>query len=232
MRSLNLVNGIATLTINMPQGVEVGTKLDFSTKIADDIIIDDFENKFTINVSDEKDYSAGGDGKRKHPTSDDKGENESEGGIALPNISCVNKDEWDSLPCSMNEETALVVIESGTIEDKDNTFDYYLNMDNKYYLTELKSHKTESMDLLKAKYKYSMAIIGMSIVSYYQNSSKNNDTVDDDQGAPSIQEATTKISSIIAPVLLPMIEALGNLDETQIQSDTKNSVSEESVAEE
>lgn len=226
MKSLNLINGIATLTLDMPAEVQPGVQLHFTTKIIDDIIVNDFENKFTINVTEDKEYTGGGDGKRKKPNSDENGNNESEGGITLPSIICINKDRWDDPNLQMNEESALIVIGSESADGKTTDYDYYLNMDNKYYLTELKAHKAEDMELLKAKYTYSMAIVGMSIVSYYKNNQKNIDLLSDDQKTPSVQDATTKISSILAPVMIPMIESLGSLDETQFKNTLKSSDSD------
>lgn len=90
----------------------------------------------------------------------------------MPNIWPVHKDEWNAH--NMDRLTALVYKESE--EDGD----YYLNMDNDYLLSELKGKKGISQDdLTKARYKYSMALIGMSI---------------------------------IAPVLIPMLEAMADLD--------------------
>ena len=85
----------------------------------------------------------------------------------------------------MTKESALVV------RITDDGSDYFLNMENQCLLTELKGIKDKNkIALTKARYKYSMALLGMSVVSHYKNISDTDIDVSDE---------VKKISSMIAP---------------------------------
>lgn len=61
----------------------------------------------------------------------------------------------------MNQYSALYYV--STYEGED----YYLNMDNTYLLTELKGLRDKNkIELTKARFIYSMALIAMSVVGY------------------------------------------------------------------
>ena len=88
--------------------------------------------------------------------------------------------------------------------------DYYLNMDNDYLLTELKSiRELSKIELTKARYTYSMALIGMGVISYYRNKETGSETVD-------VPEEVRKISTMISPILIPMLESMADLDNDEI----------------
>ena len=62
------------------------------------------------------------------------------------------------------------------------------------------------MKLLKARYKYSMVLIGLGVLGYYDNhqSEESGEIVD------SPEEMIKKISDMLSPVLLPMIDVMGD----------------------
>ena len=79
-------------------------------------------------------------------------------------------------------------------------------MENDYLLTELKGIRDQSrIELTKARYTYSMALIGMSIISYYKNHADNCENTD--------VPATVKLlSEMISPILIPMLESMADLE--------------------
>ena len=88
--------------------------------------------------------------------------------------------------------------------------DYFLNMDNDYLLTELKAIRDQSkIELTKARYKYSMALIGMSVVSYYKNKENDAEAVD-------LVTEVKRISTMLAPILIPMLESMADLDNDDV----------------
>lgn len=73
-----------------------------------------------------------------------------------------------------------------------------------YLLHELRGLRDQNLiELTRARYKYSMALIGMSIISYY----KNNETAYAD-----IDEDVRRLTTMIAPILIPLLETMANLD--------------------
>ena len=216
-KGYNLVNGLLTVSLYMPESASVGDTLQLNIRIVDDTTLQEFDNPFKIKVGPKETYSSGKPGKRVKPTDPtQEGDDKASGGIALPQIKMVEKDKWDTMSFEMNEESALVVMENGVAGDEDHSYDYYLNRDNKYLLAELKGKGSEEETLLVAKYKYAMAIIGMSIVNDYQNNLAHDG---DEEETQPLNVITAKITTIISPVILPIIQSLGLLDLSDIQQD-------------
>ena len=77
-------------------------------------------------------------------------------------------------------------------------------MDNTYLLTELKGLRDKNkIELTKARFIYSMALIAMSVVGYCKKN-KGNDKED-------ISNQVSKITTMVAPILIPMLESMSNL---------------------
>ena len=117
----------------------------------------------------------------------------------MPNIVKVRRQEWGER--GMDRFSALVYVPN---EDKD---DYFLNMDNNYLLAELKGRRdANDIELTESRYFYSMALIGMSVISHYKNREK------DEQEEPvDVPQMVRDVSSMIAPVLIPMLESMADL---------------------
>lgn len=211
---LGLVNGTATLTVELPPDVSIGDQHEFSTEIIDDCITvtDTMRNEFTAigiaKVSASSDRNGGkhhiNDPSDKSPTGNDtQGNRAQSNSVGMPTIEEIQQDGWSQF--DMDKDTALVIMPT------DDGSDYYLNMDNQYLLTELKGVRdANKIALTRARYKYSMALIGMSIESYYKNSKASDDA--------DISTSIKQISSMIAPILIPMIEAMADLDMEDIVS--------------
>ena len=199
-QSLNLFNGIATLTVSMPADAKVGEIHVFETEISDDCIVDAMPNSFEMIVEPAQENGAGGGGGGRKPSpGTDKGGKKKQSGFAMPEIIPVQKEEWEEY--GMNQYSALKYIST------DEGGDYYLNMDNAYLLTELKGTRDQNrIDLTKARFTYSMALIAMSVVGYY----KNNKEEDVDVG-----DQVSKITSMVSPILIPMLESMADLSVTQ-----------------
>ena len=197
--SCNLLNGTCTLTVMMPQGATVGEMHVFETSIEDDCIVDNFTNTFVLIVDKAEPDNSGGDGGRRKPSDPkQKGNRQKTNGIALPQLIPVKKEEWDRY--GMDEYTALVYVPTNEGGD------YYLNMENLYLKFEVGGiHDMNRVDLIKAKYTYSMALIGMSIISYYKNLGENDTEVD-------IPAKVKTITTMLAPIVLPLLETMNDLN--------------------
>ena len=84
--------------------------------------------------------------------------------------------------------------------------DYVVNMDNNYLLAELKATRDlVKIELSKARYSYSMALIGMSVISCFRNRKSSNEEVD-------VTAEVRRITTMIAPILFPMLESMADLE--------------------
>jgi len=93
-------------------------------------------------------------------------------------------------------------------------------MDNIYLKTEMKYSKTNS-EIIKARYMYGLVLIGMALIQANASAEKvkTDDESRDQEGDVeelTLEERVFRISSAIAPVLLPLVESLGSLTEEQI----------------
>lgn len=199
-QSLNLFNGIATLTVSMPTNAVVGETHVFETEIVDECLVDTMPNSFEMIVEPAQENGAGGGGGGRKPSpGTGKGSKKNQNGFAMPEIIPVHKDEWDEY--GMDQYSALKYIST------DEGGDYYLNMDNAYLLTELKGTRDQNkIELTKARFTYSMALIAMSVIGHYKNSREE----DIDVG-----EQVAKITTMVAPILIPMLESMADLSVVQ-----------------
>lgn len=200
---LNLKNGIATLSFELPIDAQVGDTHSYVFTVIDTNNDNQFEEEFEITIIDNQD-SKGGSGRRTPPDNNSKGKGAiTPTGISLPNVREVTHEEWDRY--SFDKESALAVMRA-----EENEWDFYVNMENIYLQSELKpvAKNEAKMKLIKARYKYSMVLIGLSILGY----GKNHHNPDDDQKSE-IEEPEKTISLVtkmISPVILPMIDVMGD----------------------
>lgn len=186
---LHLYNGVATLNVELPKEAKVDDIYRYKFIVTDTNIDRDFENEFEIHVIETKETT--GNGRRKSslvPT-----------GISLPTVTEVCKEQWGEY--DFTKESALCV------KKVDDTYDFFVNMDNIYLHTEIKpiAKNEGKMKLLKARYKYSMVLLGLGVLGYYDNHKE-----DKNYDMESTEEEIRKISEMISPVILPIIDVLGD----------------------
>jgi len=198
--SLNLWNGYANLSVKLPEWVNVKEQLKYDWKIFDEIVDDKFKGSFFVEVEEERNKNSSGNNKAKKPSGTNKGnDTTNKSKLALPTISEISKEEWDQH--EMNSESALKAIDDG-----EGAYDFYLNIDNKYLLAEIKASK-ENIDIICGKYKYSMVLIGIALL----NADKNKTTSDENEDKETIYNTIEKITTAISPVILPIINELSSI---------------------
>lgn len=200
-RSLTLFNGIATLRMDLPESVCVGDILSIDVNIEQyGFVNDSMKNTLKIKVTEEQEYKSGGNGGRQPSDNTRDGARQRQLDSAMPNIREIHKDRWEEF--SMNDESALILRATA-----DGGGDFFINMDNKYLLTELKGIRDHNkVELTKARFKYSIVLIGMSIESYYRKSENQEDS----DVAP--EDVVKKTTTMIAPILVPLINSMAELE--------------------
>ncbi|MDD2502864.1 MAG: hypothetical protein PHG58_03265 [Clostridia bacterium] len=191
--SLNLFNGIATLMVTLPSQVKVGTVLNYRGIVSDETKIKPLENEFQLEI-DPAQQSSSGSSSRVSPPGGKGVDRKTASMLSLPVVKEVYKEGWSGH--GFNRESALRVV------NNDTSYDFYVNMDNIHLQTEIKE-KTGEVRYLKAKYKFGMALIGLGLLNAERNA-------DEDEN---ITEKVFNLSSAISPILLPMLESLGSLED-------------------
>lgn len=88
--------------------------------------------------------------------------------------------------------------------------DFYVNMENIHLQSELKpiAKNEAKMKLLKARYKYSMVLIGLSILGYGKN---HHDPENEQKSEIEEPEQTVRlVTRMLSPIILPMIAVMGD----------------------
>jgi len=197
---VHLHDGVATLNVELPQGAQIGDTYQYSFVVTDTNNDRSFENTFAIRVIAQQESTGGNGGKRTPP--DGEGHSKKSftpTGIALPRVVEVGRDRWDEF--SFTKESAL------DVKKIDDAYDFFVNMDNIHLQTEIKpiAKNEGKMRLLKARYKYSMVLIGLGVLGHYNN---HKDEIPENSDTP--EEMIRKISDMLSPVLLPMIDVMGD----------------------
>lgn len=207
--SLNLWNGLATLTISIPEGAKVGDILCFETKVNDINKIEPFTNQFCIQVAEEQEMG-GSNGTRKRPPSKKEGEDrQRESYLDIPNVVDIRKEDWhkeDYKEFGFNEFSALKIRSAG----ENNGYDFFINMDNSYLKTEMKGDTKTDPAILEARYRYGMVLVGISILDFEENRHKDKKNTKTEENGPSVYDKISMLTEAIAPTLLPMIASLGS----------------------
>jgi hypothetical protein len=213
-------SGAVTLTLDLPSDASAGDSLRFEIRITDPSRTEPFVNSLILRVRPPASSGPGGKGSARTAT---HGEGGHGGGssLTLPNIVEVDEDHWPLH--GFNETTALVLKHAGTDDGApggaaSDVYDFYVNVDNKFLRIAQKESKDDPK-LLKAKFVYGQVLVGLAFLQHdrtepLSSSDGDEQEPDDDdesQDAPVIESAVAYATTALAPVLLPMLDAIGAL---------------------
>ena len=222
--NVNLQNGIASLSIKFPETCKVGDKLHFVAVTNDSTRLEPFENKFSI-VLQKAMGSRGGNGERQKPPKDDPGdEREMPAGIEIPKPIQVRQEDWEKM--DFDQFTALKIKDSGergdsTTGQKDVVvYDFLINADNVHLKRFLKAELKPGEDDKVAQTRFELGMMLVTLALIHQD--KMNQTAggaaseSGDGVTESLEDQVANVTKALAPFLLPMISALGALDEEKV----------------
>ncbi len=154
-----MLKNIYTHYVQLPDDVIEGDTLECKSLVSDDTQMEPFISEFTRFVKEPMKNNQGEKGERKKPREEGEGGRQIPGGLSLPVVKEIYKDEWEQH--SFDEFSALKIASAGN----EGGYDYFINMDNKYIQHEIKKRNLENeSELIFAKYKYSMVLIGMAVL--------------------------------------------------------------------
>ena len=192
---MRLSSGIAHLTLNLPPSVENGDELILDVCVNDETLVAPFVNRACIAVLAEQRTGPGGRSRRRRMTPS---------GIEFPRIAEIREDSWDS--AGMTKGSALRITNLGTDKPGDATkYLFEVNMDNQYLRAERRATPRRK-DLLDAQWKYGLVLLGLGLLREPDADASEVDEVYDER------DRIAAMSDAIGPVLLPLINELGDLD--------------------
>lgn len=213
-------SGIAHLSLDsLPVDAQVGDELRYRIEITDPCRIDAFRNDATLRVLPPRESAGGGGGGGGGAKNTGTGGTGGSNALALPNVIPVTEEEWTVR--QMNELSALRIVHAGDGPEgsEQPIYDFYVNVDNKYLKTAQKEAPV-SVDpkLLRAQFEYALVLLGLGMLQDERNitgavaSGASEQDDDDDGSEPMSIERVVEVSTrAVAPILLPMIDALGHL---------------------
>jgi hypothetical protein len=217
-----LQNGIATLTVELPDGAKEHDSYDYVVRVNDPTLDQPFENRIHLKVKGPSQPQVSPRaGERKTPPSKDPGaEREIPMGISLPNIIEVYEKDWESHDFDKYSALTVKIDETDTKDGEKDIYDFYVNLDNMYLKIEEKS-SGEPAKLLSSRFKYSLVLLGLALI--HEDSKKPENTVpegdeENESAQNTLESRIVSFTRAIAPVLLPMISSLAAIDPDDLET--------------
>jgi len=222
----NLQNGIGTLSVQLPTNCIVDDQVHYLAVVTDPSRIESFENRFVIRVRPAAPPSGEASPRRSPPGGKAGDDREVQGGIAMPNMIEVPEEKWAEQSPPFDKYTALRIKNAGESDeatgDAKPVYDFYINVDNLYLKSEMKQAKAGDPKILKARFVYGMVLLGLGLLQQDETdkavrskAANGEEEQQDDETEKNIEAKVGEFTRAVAPVLLPMIESLGDLEEDE-----------------
>ncbi len=221
--SLNLSNGIGNLNCPLPHDAVVGDELRYRLRVTDPSRVDPFENVFVLRVkaAGAQSPKSPKSGISQKPPSKEKGtERERPAFLAMPQITEVKEVDWEKY--KFTKATALTVCHAGTAEGEaggpeTTTYDFFVNIDNQSLKAEQKKSTTDP-SLVKTRFSYALVLIGLALLQDARAKPAPEENGDeeaaDEPREPNLEKRIADVTSALAPILLPMLDLLPDMAES------------------
>ena len=129
--------------------------------------------------------------------------------LAVPNIVEVTKDRWDSMMPPFSRFDSMRVRQDGN-----GGFDFYVNLDNSFLLTELSRSGNTEKELVRYWFKYGLVLCGLGMLQQFTTTESPNgagNTETEDAGNSSMREPLELVNDAmagLARVIIPVVRSL------------------------
>ena len=204
-----LRNGIANLTVDLPDELDVGDDVTFIATVRDSR--GEFENRILVTVRPEARSRGGGGGGRRSPSEKQGKERERPTEVAPPQIERIFKDDWEQH--GFYEFTAMEVEAVGYAGENDSTelYAFKVNMDNTPLLHEVKQKRLD-IGLARNQFLYANVLVGLSLLLHNkQTKGQKRESGEDNGSTESVENQISDTCRALAPFLLALT-SLGTAD--------------------
>jgi hypothetical protein len=198
----NLRNGIASVTVNLPDDAEVGDVISLIARTNDPH--KSFESLVEATVKPPQESHHGGSGSRKPPQNNPGNDREAPRQLSTPEIKRVFREEWGNQSPAFDEFTALRVDVSGYDATENEIFEFRINMDNTPLLNEIKQRRLDDGSS-RNQFLYANVLIGLSLLLQHRQNEKDAEGL----SVEAHIESTTR-------AMAPFILALTNLGQQDL----------------
>ena len=205
----NLKNGIATLTVDLPEESGVGDTIEFIARTRDSQRL--FENRIFATIRKKSEHAGGGNGVRKPPKNHGK-DRERPTELESPKITPVYRAEWEDE--GFDDFTAMKIEPIGYSEDEEaELYEFKINMDNVPLESEAKQKRLgeEQVKLLRQQFMYANVLVGLSILLEDKQRKASSDSQDIEESVETIEERVERTCRALAP-FIPALITLGTDD--------------------
>jgi hypothetical protein len=194
-----LQNGAVRFDMTLPNDVHVGEIVKVKFVISDPTQMTPFVNVVDLEVVAARKPSGGGSSSGRTNPNTGKGTLGSAGAIDLPRIELISKESW---PPNWDDETCLeAVLSDGKPEL------YRVNADNKHLIAAIR-RDPKNCELIKRKFELASALLATSVVI---NEEAGLLRLGDAAAHIDLECQVSYVTSVVAQMLLPMVDALGRL---------------------
>jgi len=219
-----LHNGLAHLSLNLPNDVKEGDELKFEALVTDPSRIESFRNAFILKVKAEQSTTSGPSGQRSSAGSDlgtDKGpknkgnDQTQDSQLDIPEPIPVYEKHWAAHDPPFDKFTAMRIKEPPNAREGEERYDYFINMDNVHLQTYLKA-RPKLAPGMKLRFSVGITLVALAILHQEQLRRKDGDSSGDmPDGKVDVRERVAQMTCALAPFLLPMIESVSEIDEDE-----------------
>ncbi len=219
----NLDQGRCNVSFELPASVKVGDTLSYEIVVADPVMQRAFVNVMHLNVLAAQLVTPGPREKKPKQPGKKPGTNPNgQGGIAFPKVTWLKKHSatWASYFEDIDDCLAIMADGDDTNENGDPTYTFYMNEDNTALQTEMKA-STGAALILKKKFEVANVLIGLALIQdervRRKKGAKDERQQSKDVAADQLQKHVSQSTRALAPVILPMIDGLGELDSEALE---------------
>lgn len=222
--SVSLEDGYAHLNLALPDEANVGDTLTLQATVLDPTLLEPFTNIVQLKIAPKQNHTSG-NGENRKRKGGGTGSEASIHGIALPKVIPVEEGDEHWRRHHFNHHTACYVISEGVDGDESRIEHvFYINLDNDSLKTEMKYSKQDPR-LLQAKFKYGNVLLGLAMLHEEETRHRQErngaqlrpDETQNGEDRRSVQDNIRDVSSALAPVLIPMIDELSGLEESDFE---------------
>lgn len=198
----HLWNGRLSATFRRPQRATVGDRVRVRVTVCDvenEIRGGPFACKFLMNIGKplERKSTPGGRPPEKGEPNEGKGKAPR---LAIPHIREVGKDQWNSMDPPFTASDALRARQDGG-----GGYDFYLNIDNPFLLTELSRRGDADKALIKYWFKYGLALCALGMLQQFRSAGDGEvpeiGTGGTDDPVDLVNQAMRGLARVIIPVV-------------------------------
>jgi hypothetical protein len=163
--NITLHNGIANLSIELPDDLTIGDVITLQLTVTDDVITEPFVNVAKLYMIEKRETTGKGV-KRNNSYSGNNGQQPEESGIQLPKIHRIREEDWNG---DDDRFSACRIVQDEDEDDiNQDVYEFYVNVDNHYLRTDMK-HSKEDPKLIEDKFVYGNVLFGVSLIKHYRD---------------------------------------------------------------